>query len=494
MSLMGIDIGTTGVKAIAFSEDGKILASDYKEYSLLYPNPGWVEFDTEDQWKKIFEVIKNVNCSPEVKKDPVRALAASTFGEGFTCVDGEGKVLANTIYSTDARSTKESDFILSKYDSYSLFDITGYPPGYICPLNKIIWIKNNQPDVYSKTKKILGTEDLLQQKLGIGMENTRINHAVASRTLFFDLRNKKWTEDILADFGIDVNLFSRPCPSAVEVGFVSKKIAEELCFQGEVTVVTGVHDQPGAALGVGAVKGGIAADGMGTVECISICMEDAITNERMFKYNFPSQAHAVEGKYLTLAYNMSGGSVVQWFRDNFANGDSKVIREISAKLDYEPSSLYTLPYFSASGTPYLDPVPKGSIIGLDLDSDREQIFKGLIEGLVFEICYNIELAESCGVQIVELRAVGGGSKSDYELLLKASVAGRPILRMDITEAGCLATMMLAGLGTGRFTLSEAVSQFVKVKNEFLPDEKIREKYLDKFSKYKEIYGLVSKLF
>jgi len=328
----------------------------------------------------------------------------------------------------------------------------------------------------------------------MGIEHTKINYALASRTLFFDVRAKKWTENILASFDIDVNLFSQPSPSAVEIGYISKKVADELGFTGNVSVVTGSHDQPCAALGVGAVKGGIAADGMGTVECVSTCMEDAVTNEKMLKNNFSCQAHAVDGKYVALAYNMSSGSVVKWFRDNLAGGDNQAIREISSKLTFEPSQLYTLPYFSASGTPYLDPKPKGSIIGIDLDTSKEEIFKGLVEGLVFEICFNINLTESSGVKIVELRAVGGGSKSDYELKLKASVSNRPILRMDITEAGCLGSMMLAGSGTERFTLSEAISQFVKIKDEFQPDQKIRERYIDKFEKYKEIYGLVSKLF
>lgn len=492
MSLMGIDIGTTGTKAIAFSETGKILASDYKEYNLLFPNPGWVEFDTADQWDKIFEVLRKVNNDPAVKDDPVTALSVSTVGESFTPIDGSGNILYNTIYSTDARSTEEVKIILSKYSAKELFEITGYPPGYICALNKIMWMKRNRPDIYNKTKKILFTEDLFFHKLGI--KNTKINHSLASRTLFFDIREKIWREDILNTFDIDVNLFSTPSPSAVEIGFIDKKIAEDLGFKGNVSVVTGAHDQPCAALGVGAVRGGIAADGMGTVECVTTCSEDAITNEKMLGYNFGCQAHAVDGKYVTLAYNLSSGSVVKWFRDNILSGNGQAIRDISSKLTFEPSDLLVLPYFSASGTPYLDPVPKGSIIGINLDTTKEEFFKAIVESLVFEICFNLELADQSGVKVVELRAVGGGSKSDFELKLKSSILNKRILRMDIAEAGCLATMMLAGLGTRRFTLPEAISQFVQVKDEFLPDEKIRERYLEKFNKYKEIYGVVSKLF
>ena len=219
-----------------------------------------------------------------------------------------------------------------------------------------------------------------------------------------------------------------------------------------------------------------------------------ITNDEMLAYNFCCQAHGVADKYVTLAYNLSSGSVVKWFRDNISDGQNQTIRDISSKLDFEPSRIFTLPYFSATGTPYQDPVAKGSLIGLDLGTTREDIFKALVEGLVFEICFNLELVKKSGIKLTELRATGGGAKSDYELKLKASLLDSPILRMDITEAGCLATMMLAGVGTGKFTLNEAISKFVKVKDRFEPDNKIKQRYLEKYEKYKKIYGLVSQLY
>lgn len=188
MSLLGIDIGSTVTKAIVFNTDGEILTSDYREYDLLFPQPGWVEFDTKDQWNKIFDVLKKVNSEPNVKKDPVTALSVSTFGEGLTPVDENGNIIFNTIYSIDARSVKELEFILSKYSKKELFEITGFPPGFICPLNKILWIKNNRPEIYKKTKKILFTDDLFYHKLGV--EDLRINYALASRTLFFDVRKR----------------------------------------------------------------------------------------------------------------------------------------------------------------------------------------------------------------------------------------------------------------------------------------------------------------
>jgi len=153
MSILGIDIGTTGTKAIVFSEDGKVLESGYVEYDLVFPNPGWVEFDVKSMWKKIFDVIRKVNSSDDVKKDPVTALSVSTVGESFTPIDKDGNTLYNTIYSSDSRSKKELEYIFTKIPAKELYYICGLPPQYVTALNKILWVKNNMPEIYSKTKK-----------------------------------------------------------------------------------------------------------------------------------------------------------------------------------------------------------------------------------------------------------------------------------------------------------------------------------------------------
>ena len=500
MSLMGIDIGTTGTKAIAFSEDGKILASSYLEYNLLFPKKGWVEFDVTSMWEKIFNVIQKINSSEKVKKDPVTALSVSTIGESFTPIDKKGNTLYNTIYSTDTRSVKELEYIFTKISAKDLYNITGLTPSFITALNKILWIKNNLPSIYLKTKKILFTEDLLFHKLGI--IDTKIDYSLCSRTLFFDIRTKKWSSKILDECDLDINLFSEPYPSGYEIGYVNNETAKLLGFKKKVSVVTGGHDQPCAALGVGAIESGIASDGMGTVECIATATDKLIINNKLLRNGFPIQIHVVNNMYTILAGILSVGSVVKWYRDVLAHEEMQEAKEkssnvydiIFSKLNFKPSGLYLLPYFSASGSPYWDPVPRGTICGLSLTTKKEDIFQAIIEGLVFEVALNIELLEKAGVNIKELRAVGGSAKRDYWLKLKSSILNKPIKQMDITEAGCLATMMLAGSATGKFSIAEAQKNFVKVGKEFHPDPKITELYNKHYERYKKIYSLVSRLY
>lgn len=500
MSLMGIDIGSTGTKAIVFSEEGKILASSYGEYDFVFPNPGWVEFDIVDMWEKVFNVIREVNASEQVKKDPVVALAVSTVGESFTPIDRKGNALYNTIYSTDSRSTKDLEYILSKISAKDLYSITGLIPQFVTALNKILWVKNNMPEIYANTEKILFTEDLLHHKLGLS--DLKINYSLSSTTLFFDIRKKIWSKRILDEFDISGDLFSTPTPSGVEVGNIRKDIGEGLGFTRKVSVVTGGHDQQCAALGVGAVVGGIAADGVGTVECVTAVFDEIVIKNSMFENDFSIRAHVIDDMYASFAYNFTAGSVLKWYRDVLAMEEKKEAesKNIDAYeyffsgLTFEPTGMYVLPYFSSSGTPYHDPVTKGSIIGLGLTTSKKDIFKAMVEGLVFEIVFNIELLEKSGVKVTELRAVGGGSRSDYWLKLKSSVSGKPIKRMNITEAGCLATMMLAGKGIGKFTIDEALSNFIEAREEFLPDKKIKERYLENYENYKKVYRLVSQLF
>jgi len=500
MSLLGIDIGTTGTKAMIFSEEGKVLANEYVEYDLVFPNPGWVEFDVKSMWKKIFNVIRKANFNPAAKKDPVTALAVSTVGESFTPIDKDGNILYNTIYSSDSRSKKELEYIFTKIPAKELYYICGLPPQYVTALNKILWVKNNMPDVYAKTKKILFTEDLFHHKLGL--TDLKLNYPICSTTLFFDIREKKFSKKILNEFDTDENLFSEPCPSGVEIGHIRDDIAESLGFKGKVSIVTGGHDQQCAALGVGAISGGIACDGVGTVECVTTVLDELIISDAMFENDFSTRAHVIDGQYASFAYNLSAGSVLKWYRNVLGTEEKREAEKkkiniydyFFSNLTFEPSGIYVLPYFSATGTPYHDPVAKGTMIGLKLSTKKKDIFKALVEGLVYEIAFNIELAEKSGIKIKELRSVGGGAKSDYWLQLKSSVVNKPIKRMKITEAGCLATMVLAGSGTGKFNISEAISNFVKVDKQFYPDENIRQKYLEDFNKYKKIYSAVSKIY
>ena len=224
----------------------------------------------------------------------MQALAASTFGDSFTPIDEKGNILYNTIYTIDSRGIKELKYILSIISERELYYITGLPPQYVAPLTKLLWLRNNEPEISKKTKKFLFTEELLQHKMGI--RDYRINYPLCSTTLFFDVKGKKWSNNILEKFDIDKELFAIPTPSGTEVGYISSEISEELGFKGKVSIITGGHDQQCAAFGVGAISRGIASDGIGTVECVAAVLDEPIMKKSMFDNGFSTRSLSENSK------------------------------------------------------------------------------------------------------------------------------------------------------------------------------------------------------
>lgn len=499
MSLLGLDIGTSSAKAIAFNEEGQSIADAKTTYDLIYPGPGRVEFEVEPMWERIFGIFKSLNSLGVIKKDPIEALSVSTFGESFTLIDNKGKPLHNTVYAADTRAINELQFIISEISYKKIYKITGSAPKYISPLSKIYWFKKNKPELFNETKKILFTEDLLFHLLGVG--DTKISYSLSSQTLFFDMHKKCWSKEILNKLGLNEYLFSTPSPSGKVIGYIDKAIGEELGFKGKVALVTGGNDQHCTSLGVGAVKPGICTDSIGTFECISSISNSLEISDFLLSNNIPVYCHVVEGKYVINVYNASAGSVIKWYLENIAHGeiseDNKknfdFYKYLFKGLNLKPSNLFLLPYFAPSGTPYYDAKSKGSIVGLSLSTTRKDIFKALIEGLVFEIALNIELLEKAGYGIEELRAVGGGSRHDYWLRLKCSVLNKIIRRMKEIESGCLGTMILAGTAINKFNIDEALSNFIKINDVFYPELSIRNNYLKFFEAYKRLYKVISEI-
>ena len=493
MSLLGLDIGSTGAKGIVFNENGKRIASSYIEYNMIFPKPGWVELNAKEMWDMILDLIRELNT--KVARDPITALSVSSFGEGFTPIDINGNILYNIIYPSDSRSIGELNKVVSKLGEDFIYQATGLTPSCLYSLSKILWIKENLREIYNKTHKFLFGEDMIYYTLGV--KDTKISYSLSSRTMFFDLKKKSWSEKILDGLEIDISKFSTPVKSGTVVGVVSNKVRNKTRLPKGVKIITGGHDQPCAALGSGAIKKGIAANGIGTVESITPVFDKIVINNLMRKYGFCCEPHTINNIYVTIAYNLSAGSLLKWYKNsigfidfyNSKKENKDFYDYIFGKLNFTPTDLYVLPYFGSTGTPYFYPKSLGTIIGLSLSSSTANIFKSIIEGLVFEMKFNLDLLKECGIEINELRAIGGGSRSDYWLQLKSNILNIPVFKMEIDEAGCLATAIIAGLASSVYkNYDEAVKKLVKVEKEFYPKKENLDLYLNKYENYKRLFG------
>ncbi len=497
MSLMSIDIGTTGCKVIAFTAEGNIIASAYREYPLIYPRPGWLELDSNEVWEKIASNIREVTAG--TKKDPVKALAVCSQGEAVTPVAEDGTFLDNAILTFDSRTAGMEKKWVEKFGREGVLRITGIPPSHISTTPKLLWLKENKPEVYNKAWKFLFYEDLAYFKLGL---DPAIDLSLAGRSMMLDIEKGDWSEEMLSEIDFDKKRLARVLPSGSEVGRIGKKVAEDLGLPEGTLAVAGGHDQPAGAIGSGVIAPNLAMDATGTVECITAAFTEHIVNEKMVENNFCSYPHTVEGMYVCLAYNFTGGCLLKWFRDTFGQEEvAEAERQgvdpyevILSKMPEEPTRLLLLPHFTSTGTPYLDPNPTGAIIGLDLSTKKEEIIKAILEGVTLEIKLNLHLMKEAGMDVKELRAIGGGAKSEKWLQLKADIFDREVLSLDVSEAASLGVAILAGVAVGEYKdVREAVGLLVKEKKRFFPNNERVEKYEQKFEKYMKLYPLMKQI-
>lgn len=492
MSLLGLDIGTTGCKAIAFNTEGEPLAHAYREYGVIYPRPGWSELDPSKVWQCVSEVIKEV--AHQVSSDPVKALAVTTLGETFTPIARDGTVLSNSMTYVDNRGVEQTESWNCTLGKERVFQITGQPlhPGYSLP--KLMWLKDNRPDIFNRSCKFLLYQDFTYFKLGL---EPVIDYSLAGRTMAFDVREKKWSEEMFSTAGIDPGVMAAPRPSGEIVDEIPESIARELGLPGGTVAVTGGHDQPVNALGGGVVREGVAVDGMGSTECVTVAFNEPPLNEKMLASNYPVYPHVKQGMYVSLAFSYTGGNLLRWYRDTFAQDMVKeaettgvdVYDLILKDIPEGPTEVYVVPHFVGTGTPYFDPNSKGTITGLTLGTSREQFVKALIEGVTYELRLNLEtLEEAAGVSIDRLRAVGGGARSKMWLQLKADITGKEVVSLAISECGCLGAAILAGVGVGEYSsVDEAVELLVSEVDLFQPDSAMHDQYTERFSIYSELY-------
>jgi xylulokinase len=486
---LGIDIGTSGCKAVIFDENGSQVSMAYREYDIISKYPGWAELDTDEVIEKCFIVIRE--SAEHLKPGSVAGLGISSQGEAFTLIDKDGRALCNALVSSDIRANETIGPWTEKFGEEKLYKITGHTPHPMFSLFKLLWIKENTPEIWSKAYKILCFEDLLQYRLGI--KNPAMGWPLAGRTMLFDVVNHHWDQEILDKTGVRADQLSIPLQSGKIVGTVSKNIARDLNLGENTFVVTGGHDQPCSALGAGAIEPGIAVYASGTVECITPAFNKPIFTEELHRNNLCTYDHTAPGMYATVAFSLTGGNILKWFRDEFGASETEQAKRTNKdpyellleRMPEEPSRLLVLPYFTPTGTPYFDVSVKGAILGLDLSVKREEIMKALLEGVAFEIKLNLEILRQSGYEVKELRVIGGGARSPRHLQLKADVIGRPITILDVTEAGCMGVAMLAKAGHKKESVAQIAKNWIKPVSQIKPQN--HDFYNKKFSLYKNLY-------
>lgn len=490
MFLVGVDIGTTGCKAIVFDENGKALGYGFREHNVIQEKFGYAEQNPNEVWKNTKFVLKKAIYESKVKD--IKAISISVQGDAIIPVSKGLEPLHNAILGMDYRTTYETGLCEELIGSRRIFDLTGMRSHPMNSLTKIMWFKNNKKELYEKTYKFMTYADFIMSKLG---GECVIDFTMASRTMAFDLKNKLWSKEILQKTDITEEKLSKPISSGAIAGMLNEQLRVYLGISKGTMLVTGGHDQTCAALGAGVISENIAIDSHGTAEVLSTAFNLPKINNSMFQSFYPCYLHVKNGMYFTFSLNHTGGILFKWFRDIFGREEIQQAQN-SGKDPYEllieaapkgPSDILILPHFNGSGTPYCDTNSKGAMLGLTMSTTKGDITKGILDSLTYELKFNIETMNAAGIFIKDIRAVGGAAKSDTWMQIKADILGCTVSTLKIREAACLGSALLAGTATGVYkSLDEGVKSTVKLNKTFEPTN-ISKLYNEKYEAYKEIY-------
>jgi xylulokinase len=531
MSLMGIDIGTTGCKAGVFSLNGKCIAKAYREYHIIHRQNGWAELDSHEVMTCVKEVIRETASKA---KDKITALSISSMGEAMTPVSRNREILGHAILSSDIRGADLTAAALKELDQSAFYKINPNIIGPNYSLPKLLWFKENDRALYEKADYFLLWGDLLAYMLGC---DPVTSHSLANRTLLFDINREDWSDKLLAMTGIERAKLPVCRPSGTVVGKVSAKAAQEFGLGSGTEIILGGHDQCCNALGVGATEAGSAVCGIGSYECITPVYDKIPDLDYMLKCGLNVEHHLVANRYVSFLYNQAG-VLVKWFRDTFAAAEQNLISRqrkmqpisyadrdmetgrprpascglrsgrlqpgsrhhesiydmLTAEMPPAPTRLMVLPYFDITGPPEYVMNASGVIAGLKTSTQRGEILKAIMECETFYFIESIQAIEKAGIKIDKLTATGGGARSDKWLQIKADILGVPVVRPVITEGSVLGAAILAGFATNIFkNFSDGIRAFVHTDRVFEPDMPANRIYGERYELYRKFFATLRSL-
>lgn len=493
MSLMGLDVGTTRCKAVVFDEQGRCLAEHAVEYRLVVESEGQAELEPETVWNAATEVIRAAaKQAGTATRDPVTAVGLSVLGDGFTPVDRHGTPLGRSVTGhLDIRAAAQARGLAERFGREALFELTGMPIHSMYVLPKILWYQERRPDVWERAARFAGWQELLHLRLGL---QPVMDLSLGGRTMVVDVHTGDWARELMSAVGLSPEQFYPLVRSTAVVGRLDPSHAEELGLRTGTAIVAGGFDQSCCALGAGVLGSDTAGLSVGTGECATVIFDRLNLSPALLAGNHCCGFHVLDGRYMTFGAISAAGGVLQWYRDTMGVSDrDRALQEgrdpyeaIIAEAPDRPARVFMLPYLAGTSTPWLDPLQRGAIFGLSLDTDRPEIVKGVLDGVCYELRVNLESLGRAGFAPGSIRATGGGARSARWMQLKADITGLPIEIMEVGEAGCRGAAFLAGLGTGIYSSPEEITALSRVKHRFEPRTSQKAAYDAAYGKYLEL--------
>ena len=504
--VIGVDLGTSGTKTVLFSTDGQPIASKTIEYPLYQPQNGWAEQAPEDWWHAACGSMKEVISKSGINPKDIKGIGISGQMHGLVMLDKAGNVLRRSIIWCDQRTAAECDEITNKVGASRLIELTANPALTGFTASKILWVRNNEPEIYEKCAHILLPKDYVRYML-TGEFATEVSDASGMQLL--DVPNRCWSDEVLSKLGIDKSLLAKVYESPEITGKVTAQAAELCGVPAGTPVVGGAGDNAAAAVGTGTVQDGIAFTTLGTSGVVFAHTDKLSIDPKGRVHTF---CCAVPGAWHVMGVTQAAGLSLKWFRDNFCSDEMVVAKGLdkdpyyimdkqAERIPIGADRLLYLPYLMGERTPHLDPNCRGAFIGLSAMHTRQHMLRAVMEGVVYSQRDSVEVLRGMGVKINDMLACGGGGTSPLWRQMLADVYGCPVKTVVSKEGPALGVAILASVGTGIYkSVQEACKEVIKTNPAQNPIaansaeyEKFYKMYTELYPALKESYAKLAKI-
>jgi len=491
--ILAHDIGTTGDKATLFDLDGRLITSTLKEYVLHQPKPTWAEQNPEDWWNAFIASTREILKTSKVHPDDIEAVGFSGQMMGCLPIDKDGNPLRSSIIWMDQRSVEQANFIAEQIGEEDFYRITGNRVNPSYTISKILWLKENEPEIYKKTYKFIQSKDYIILKL-TGEYVTDFSDASLAGLL--DVNRRQWAYGILEELQIPIDKLPRLCASTEVVGGIEQSIAEKIGLKPGTPVVVGGGDGACAAVGAGVVRYGHAYNYVGASSWISICTDKPLIDSKMRIFN---QWHLDPNKVSPTGTMQTAGSSYRWLRNEICQAevneawrlgvDPYVIMDSEAeKVEPGSEKVIFLPYLMGERSPWWNPNARGVFFGLALGHRRRHLIRAVLEGVCFNLRIILEAFEEQGVRIENIRVIGGGAKGRLWRDMMASIYGKTILVPEyLMEATSFGAAIAAGVGVGIYRDFSVAEKLVRITDVHNPNLALYEKYSLLYEYFKKLY-------
>ena len=488
--LLGIDVSTTGVKALLVDQDGNVVGSANAEHPLSTPHPLWSEQDPAEWWKGARQSIQQVLKDTGIPGEEVQGVGLTGQMHGLTMLDENGQVLRPAILWNDQRTAAQCDEIRERLGKQRLIEITGNDAltGFTAP--KILWVKENEPEVFQKTRHILLPKDYVRYQL---TGDFAVDKADAAGMILLDIKTRDWSVEMLEALGIPQEWMPKTYEGPAVTGAISEAAAKDTGLKAGTPVVAGGGDQAAGAVGAGAVRQGVVSLALGTSGVVFATTEQPYIEPEGRLHAF---CHSVPGKWHLMGVMLSAAGSLRWYRDTLAPGVSyDDLLEPAKNVHVGSEGLLFLPYLTGERTPHPDPLARGAFVGLTVRHGLPEMTRAVLEGVAYGLRDSFELIKSSGLESIrQVRVSGGGARSALWRQILADVFNAELITVNTTEGAAYGAALLAGVGTGVWSsVDEACQATVKQTGCTSPNPEAVKQYEQGYSLYRQLYPALKEI-